>query len=191
MDIALQCVRAWFKGKAVICLPCACPLIKIHTAPIFQMDARVFQVLPCMVHWCDLHRQAQLWVWSQSKNTNAFGLKAPTWTNIYLSIPWLLTKNAITTNVLTVHVIIRAVNPGGMCYTGHATGREGHAICPILSAGHYLCSTILSAVTTTAVQFNLLVEVHCWSPALHSMQCMSVFCTHHVVIGPAWYKMVL
>ena len=45
-------------------------------------------------------------------------------------------------------------------------------------------------VTTTAVQFNLLVEVHCWSPALHSMQCMSVFCTHHVVIGPAWYKMV-
>ena len=49
------------------------------------------------------------------------------------------------------------VNPGGMCCTGHATGREGHAICPILSAGHYLCSTILSAVTTTAVQFNLLV----------------------------------
>ena len=28
------------------------------------------------------------------------------------------------------------VNPGGMCCTGHATGREGHAICPILSAGH-------------------------------------------------------
>ena len=68
MDIALQCVRAWFKGKTVICLPCACPLIKIHTAPIFQMDALVFQVLPCMVHWWDLHRQARLWVWSEQKH---------------------------------------------------------------------------------------------------------------------------
>ena len=28
------------------------------------------------------------------------------------------------------------VNPCGMCWTGHATGREGHAICPILYTGH-------------------------------------------------------
>ena len=33
------------------------------------------------------------------------------------------------------------VNPGGMCCTGHATGREGHAICPILYPGHQTYSS--------------------------------------------------
>ena len=49
------------------------------------------------------------------------------------------------------------VNPGGMCCTGHATGREGHAICPILYPGHQTYSSnrylTLHYITSECIAF--------------------------------------
>ena len=61
------------------------------------------------------------------------------------------------------------VNPCGMCWTGHATGREGHAICPILYPGHQPSSS------------NRYLTLH-WS-ALHLPQQFSAV---GECISPKW-----
>ena len=69
------------------------------------------------------------------------------------------------------------VNPGGMCCTGHATGREGHAICPILSAGHQNLPrtfTTLHYITSECITFATVGHQQCTAPIQSAINCNPV-----------------
>ena len=71
------------------------------------------------------------------------------------------------------------VNPGGMCCTGHATGREGHAICPILSAGHQNLPrtfTTLHYITSECITFATFYLLVTRTFLVHSLHCITLEC---------------